>query len=88
MKPDYSAYRGTILFRTTGFEIADIRSNRRAPFWAGRVNGDPTKDGAGNVVYVPLWCKREGREATTVYVHIENIVRPLGDDEAGNFMSE
>ena len=39
----------------------------------GTVNGDPIVDPTTGTVWIPLWCEREGREATNVYVNEENI---------------
>lgn len=41
---------------------------------SGIVNGKPVTDDAGRVLYIPCWCEREGREATTIYVGVGNIV--------------
>ena len=63
-----------LTFRTSDYEIADIRNPALAPYGRGRVNGDPIEDENGNVVYLILWCKREDREATNVFVHVNNLV--------------
>lgn len=44
-------------------------------FWEGFINGKPVFGDDGNVLYVPLHCKRVGKDATTVYVSIHNIIR-------------
>ena len=42
---------------------------------SGFVNGNPYLDDDGQVEYVPVWSKRDhGREATTIVVHIENVI--------------
>jgi hypothetical protein len=65
-----------VKFKTSGHEIADIRNPNPEPFAYGTVNGEPVLNymvaGGG---YVPLWCERENREPTTVYVCFDNIVQ-------------
>ena len=40
----------------------------------GIVNGRPVVNPGCEAEYVPLWCERIGREATTVYVSSKNIL--------------
>lgn len=64
-----------VRFKTSGHEIAHI-SNPNPPETAeGVVNGEVVLNhmvhGGG---YIPLWCEREKREATTVYVCLGHIL--------------
>lgn len=58
-----------ITFKTTGHEIADVRNPNPAPTASGYALDDP-KDG-----YIPVWCERENREATTIMVKVENVIQ-------------
>ena len=50
-------------------------SNGAAGIAAGTVNGEPIRDGAGAIQYVPVFTARDhGREPTTVFVAVSNIV--------------
>ena len=41
----------------------------------GMVNGDTLDNDDGSPEYVPVWCSRDrGREQTTVYVHVSNVI--------------
>lgn len=59
-----------IRFKTTGYEIADVRNPNPAKEWTGLLQADPTH-GASHII---LWCEREGREATNVCVALDNII--------------
>jgi hypothetical protein len=63
-----------VRFKTSGSEIADVRSNTETLYWSGHVNGNPICDDHGTILAVPVWCERENREATTVIVVVDNIV--------------
>ena len=58
-----------ITFKTTGYEVADVRNPNPAPTAGGWINGE-VKDG-----YVPVWCQRENREPTTIMVAVENVIQ-------------
>ncbi len=45
-----------IRFRTTGYEIADVRNPNPDPEWTGVMAGGP------NDTHVVLWCERERRQ--------------------------
>lgn len=64
-----------VRFRTFGYEVADVRNPNPAPEAEGIVNGDvvlnSATEGGG---YVPLWCERENREPTIIYVALGNIL--------------
>jgi hypothetical protein len=57
-----------IRFKTTGYEIADIRNSDPPKEWTGVMIGGP------NETHVVLWCERERREATAVWVALKNVV--------------
>ncbi len=57
-----------IRFRTTGYEIADVRNPNPDPEWTGVMAGGP------NDTHVVLWCERERREATNILVALDNII--------------
>lgn len=57
-----------IRFRTTGYEIADVRNPDPPKEWTGRVIGGPSE------THVVLWCERERREATAVWVLLANVI--------------
>jgi hypothetical protein len=41
----------------------------------GAVNGEPIRDDDGAITHVPVWAARDhGREATTIYVAIDNML--------------
>ena len=40
----------------------------------GMVNGDPILDDDLNVVAIPVWAEREGREPTTIFVVSANLL--------------
>ena len=54
-----------IRFKTTGYEIADIRNPEE---WTGVMIGGP------NETHVVLWCERERREAAAICVALENVI--------------
>lgn len=61
--------QGDVLrFKTTGYEIADVRNKSPAKEWTGVVSG------RADHTHIPLWCERENREATTIWVAHENII--------------
>ena len=68
-----------VVFKTTGYEIVDVTNRIELRYWDGRVNGAVAEDGNGSF-FVPLWCDRMNREATTVMVHASNIVAILSDE--------
>jgi hypothetical protein len=44
----------------------------------GIVNGPAICDHAGDVSHIPVWSERDnGREPTTVYVHVANVLEVL-----------
>jgi hypothetical protein len=57
-----------VKFKTTGYEIADIRNPNPPKEAAGFCNGNC--EGG----YVPVWCERENREATTIMVSADNVI--------------
>jgi hypothetical protein len=57
-----------IRFKTTGYEIADVRNPSPPKEWTGYVIGGPSD------THVVLWCKRERREDAAVCVALENII--------------
>lgn len=57
-----------IRFRTTGYEIADVRNPNPPKEWTGVMIGGPS------ATHVVLWCERERREATSVLVALENVI--------------
>ncbi|MGB5182219.1 MAG: hypothetical protein WBO12_08540 [Xanthobacteraceae bacterium] len=57
-----------IRFKTTGYEIADVRNPNPPKEWTGIVIGGP------NDTHVVLWCERERREAASVMVALKNII--------------
>ena len=57
-----------IRFKTTGYEIADVRSKNPAKEWTGVMIGGPSE------THVVLWCERERREAAAVCVALDNII--------------
>jgi hypothetical protein len=67
-----------IRFKTTGYEIADVRNPNPAKEWTGYVIGGPSETHVvlcgPSETHVVLWCKRERREATAVCVALENII--------------
>jgi hypothetical protein len=56
-----------------GNALADVRDTHKARIGRGFVNGEPII--TEGPVYWPLWCEREGREATTVMVPETNIIQ-------------
>lgn len=65
-----------LIFKPSGYEVADIRNPNPPKTAEGVVNGkvelNHMVSGGG---YVPLWVERENREPTTIYVCLSNIVR-------------
>lgn len=57
-----------IRFKTTGYEIADVRNPNPPKEWTGTMIGGP------NETHVVLWCERERREAAAIQVALENII--------------
>jgi hypothetical protein len=57
-----------IRFKTTGYEIADVRNSNPPKEWTGIVIGGP------NDTHVVLWCERERREAAPVMIALKNII--------------
>jgi hypothetical protein len=57
-----------IRFKTSGYEIADVRNPDPPKEWTGVMVGGP------NETHVVLWCERERREATNVLVRLDNII--------------
>jgi hypothetical protein len=57
-----------IRFKTTGYEVADVRNPNPPKEWTGYVIGGP------NETHVVLWCERERREAGAILVPLENVV--------------
>lgn len=57
-----------IRFKTTGYEIADIRNPDPPKEWTGIMIGGP------NETHVVLWCERERREAAAICVALENVI--------------
>lgn len=57
-----------IRFKTTGYEIADVRNKNPAKEWTGVVIDGP------NDTHVVLWCERERREPAAVCVALENVI--------------
>ena len=53
--------------------IADAREMHKARIGRGFVNGDAIETPNG-AIYWPVFCEREGREATTIMVAESNIV--------------
>jgi hypothetical protein len=51
----------------------------------GTVNGPSIHDPeTGKVTHVPVWAERDnGREPTTVFVAIDNILNPAADEHCG-----
>lgn len=65
----------TVKFKNPGYDIADVRNPSPPETWEGKVNGDAiTNHMVAGGGYIPLWCQRENREPTTVYVCFENIL--------------
>jgi hypothetical protein len=58
----------SIRFRTTGYEIADVRNPNPPKEWIGVMIGGP------NDTHVVLWCERERREAAAVLVRLDNVI--------------
>lgn len=59
-------------------------SDGMAGLVTGTVNGPPITDDEGNVSHVPVFTERDnGREATTVYVAVTNIVGEIDDQRKG-----
>lgn len=65
-----------VKFKTSGYEVADVRNPNPPETAEGVVNGEVVLNhmvaGGG---YVPLWCERENREATTIYVCLDNLIK-------------
>ena len=59
-----------IRFKTTGYEIADVRNPNPPKEWTGVLigGGEPTD------THIILWCERERREATAIHVALDNII--------------
>lgn len=57
-----------IRFKTTGYEIADVRNPNPAKEWTGVMIGGPSE------THVVLWCERERREAAAVCVALDNVI--------------
>jgi hypothetical protein len=57
-----------IRFKTTGYEIADVRNPNPPKEWTGVMIGGP------NETHVVLHCERERREAGAVWVALENVI--------------
>lgn len=57
-----------IRFRTSGYEIADVRNPNPPTEWTGVMCGGP------NDTHVVLYCERERREAGMVLVALSNII--------------
>lgn len=57
-----------IRFRTSGYEIADVRNPKPDAEWTGVMIGGP------NDTHVVLWCERERREAAAVCVALDRVV--------------
>jgi hypothetical protein len=60
-----------VKFKTTGYEIADLRNPVPPTEAFGYCNGEA--DGG----FVPLWCERENREAATIMVNASNVIEVL-----------
>ena len=61
-------------FKTSSTDIGDVRSNAQFLYWQGIINGTPICDDNGAIVAVPVWCVRELREPTTIFVAVAHIV--------------
>ncbi len=62
-------------YATDGADVGPLRARGELTTTVGTVNGRPVTDPAtGKVAYVPVWTAREGREATTIYVAVGNIL--------------
>ncbi len=57
-----------VTFKTTGYEIADCRNPSPPTTAFGYINGKI--DGG----FIPVFCERENREATTILVAVENVI--------------
>lgn len=57
-----------IRFKTTGYEIADVRNQNPPKEWTGTLIGGPSD------THVVLWCERERREAAPVCVALANVI--------------
>jgi hypothetical protein len=47
----------------------------RSVLVTGTVNGKPVVNPKTGELYIPVWCEREGREATTTFVAESNLVK-------------
>lgn len=61
-----------VCFRTTGYEIADVRNPKPAAQAQGYIIGGPSD------THVVLWCERERREAAPVCVSLSNVLAVNG----------
>ena len=57
-----------VRFKTTGYEIADVRNPDPPKEWEGVVIGGP------NETHIVLWCERERREPAAVCVALKNVI--------------
>lgn len=57
-----------VKFRTSGYEVADARNPNPPSTAHGIVNGEVVSG------YLPVYAEREGREATTIMVALDNII--------------
>lgn len=73
--PQYTAANFPIGVLVTFADATATVSHGEAGIARGRVNGSPVTDDEGAVTHVPVWASRDnGREATTVFVAIENVM--------------
>jgi hypothetical protein len=76
--PEDFKHGATVRFRTSGYEVANLADPDPAKEAQGLVNGDLII-GGGCKVYVPVWCERKQREATTIMVAISNVIEVRND---------
>jgi hypothetical protein len=64
---------GDVITFADATAIAHPSDKEPARIVAGMVNGEPLT--INGETLVPVWCNREGREPTTVYVNSRNIIQ-------------